>query len=105
MREDESPPLVWTMMFMLWHVLMSSEGLASYPYSSTCMNATFLSWSLNVVTRKFSMSRGVHFLLDGNPKGCEVAEHIATQFEVNPWMLSTLKKVDEIWSIKPGAKF
>ena len=60
------------------------------------MNATFLSWFLNVVTSNFRMSRGRIFLLDGNPKGCEVAEHIATKFEVNPWMLSTLKKVDEI---------
>ena len=31
-------------------------------------------------------------LLDGNPKGCEVAEHIATKVELNPRMLSTLKK-------------
>ena len=30
--------------------------------------------------------------MDANSKGYEVSEHIATKFEVNPHMLSTLKK-------------
>ena len=34
--------------------------------------------------------------LDGNPKGCEVVEHIATKVEVNPQMLSTLKNAESI---------
>ena len=55
------------------------------------MYATFLSWFLNIVTRKVSMSIGGRLLLYGNPKEYEVAEHISTKFEVNPGMLSTLK--------------
>ena len=43
------------------------------------------------MTRNFRMSRGRLLILDGNPKGYEVAEHVATKVEVNPWMLSTLK--------------
>ena len=42
------------------------------------------------------MSRGGGLLLDGNPKGYEVAEHIATKVEVNPRMLSTLKNEKSI---------
>ena len=79
------------MMFMLWHVFINSDDLASAPSSSTLMNATFLSRFLNVVIRNLRMSRGGRLLLDGNPKGYEVAEHIATVVEVNPRMLSTLK--------------
>ena len=75
------------MMFMLWHVLINYYDLASAPYSSTLMNATFLYCFLNVVTINLRMSRGGHLLLDGNPKGYEVAEHIATKVEVNPRML------------------
>ena len=41
----------------------------------------------------------------GNPKGYEVAEHTAKTIEVNPWMISTLKKEKSIWSMKPGANF
>ena len=37
------------------------------------------------------MSRGGRLLLDGNPNGYEVAEHIFTKVEVNPRMISTLK--------------
>ena len=55
------------------------------------MDVNFLSWFLNVVTKTFRMSRGGSFLMGINPKGCEVAEHIATKVEVNPRMLSTLK--------------
>ena len=43
--------------------------------------------------------------MDGNPKGYEVSEHIDTQFEVNPRMLSTLKKAKSIWSMNPVAGF
>ena len=60
------------------------------------MNATFLSWFINVVTRKLNMSRGVILILDINPKGYEVSEHISTKFKVNPWMISTLKKLKPI---------
>ena len=42
----------------------------------------FLSWFLNVVTRHFRISRGECLLLDRNPKGYEVAEHIAIKVEV-----------------------
>ena len=69
------------MMFMLWHVLINSEDLDGAPYSSTLMNATFLTWFLNAVKRNFRVSRGGSLLLDGNPKRYEVAEHIATKSE------------------------
>ena len=91
LREETFPPVLWTMMFMLWHVVINSECLYSAQSLYTLKNATFLSWFLNVVTRNFRMSRGGHLLLDRNPKGYEVAEHIATKVEVNPRMLSTLK--------------
>ena len=55
------------------------------------MNATFLSRLINVVTRNLRMSRGVSLIMDINPKGYEVSEHIATKVKVNTWMLSTLK--------------
>ena len=51
------------------------------------------------------MSRGGRLLLDGNPKGYEVSEHIATKVEVNPRMLSTLKNAKSISSMNPGGKF
>ena len=73
---------------------MDPEDLASAPSSSTLMNATVLILFLNVVTRKFRMSRSGRLLLYGDPKGYEVEEHIehiATKVEVNPPMLSTLK--------------
>ena len=34
--------------------------------------------------------------IDRNPKGYEEAEHIATKFDVNPWMISTLKNEKSI---------
>ena len=71
------------MMFMLWHVLINSEDLDIAPSSSTLMNATFLFQFLNVVTRNFRMSRGGRLTLDRNPKGYEVADHIATKLELN----------------------
>ena len=77
---------------MLFHVFTNSEDLAIDPSSSTHMNATFLSLLLNIVTINFRMSRGGRLLMDGNPKEYEVAEHMATKFEVNPRMLLTLKK-------------
>ena len=43
------------------------------------------------MTRNFRVSRGGRLLLDGNPKGCDVAEHVATKVEVFPRMLSALK--------------
>ena len=45
------------------------------------------------------MSRDKRLLLDGNPKGYEVAEHTATKYKRNPRMLSTLKNEKYIWSI------
>ena len=105
LREEASPPVVWTMMFVLWNVFINSEDLASVPYSSTLINATFLSCFLYVVTRNFRMSRYGRLLLYGNPKGYEVADHISTKVEVNPQMLSTLKNAKYIWSMNPGANF
>ena len=69
------------------------------------MNATFLYWFLNVLTSNLRVSRGGLLIIDGNPKGYEVSEHIDTKFEVNPRMLSTLKKAKSIWSMKPEANF
>ena len=100
LREEASQPIVFTVVFMLWHFFINSEYLDSAPYSSTLINATLLSWLLNVVTRTFRMSRGGSLLLDGNPKGYEVAENIATKVEVNPRMISTLKMKNpsEAWN-------
>ena len=103
--EDAYPPVVWTTMFVLWHVFVNSEDIYSFPYSLTIMNATFLSWSLNVVTRNFGMSIGGRLIMDGNPKGCELEEHIATKFKVNPRIISTSKNEKSIWSMNPGANF
>ena len=44
-------------------------------------------------------------LLDRNTKECELAEHIATDSEVNPRMISTLKNVKSIRNMKPGTNF
>ena len=66
-------------MFMLWHDLLNSEDLSSAPYSSTWVNANFLSLFLNTVTINLRTSRGGRLILDGNPKGYEVVEHIATK--------------------------
>ena len=104
LREDVYPPVFWTIMFMLWHVLMNSDNIASAPYSSTQMNENFLYWFLNVVKINLRMSRGGRLLLDVNPNRYEVAEHKATKVEVNSWMLSTLKKEKSIWSMKTGEK-
>ena len=102
LREDSSPSEFWTIMFMLFHVLINSEYLASDPSSSTHMNENFLYWFLNVVTRHFSILRVECLLLDGNPKGYEVSEHIATKVEVNTQIISTLKNKKSIWSMNPG---
>ena len=69
------------------------------------MNATFLSWFLNVATRNFRMSRGGHIILDVYSKGCEAAEHVATKVEVNPRMISTLKNSTSIWRMNPRGNF
>ena len=37
------------------------------------------------------MSRGLHFLLDGNTKGYEVVENISKKGELNPLIVSTAK--------------
>ena len=50
----------------------------------------------DIVTMILRMSRGRCLLLGGNPKGYEVAEHIARQFKVNSWMISTLKNARSI---------
>ena len=55
------------------------------------MNATVLYWFINVLTRNLRMSRGVILILDVNPKGYVVLEHIPKKVRVNPWMLETLK--------------
>ena len=67
------------------------------------MNATFLFWFTNVVKNDLRMSRGVILILDVNPKGYEVSEHIAKKFKVNPWMISTLKDTKPNLSTNPGA--
>ena len=51
------------------------------------MRETFLSRLLNVLTWNFRISIGDSFPFDGNSKGCEVAEHVATKVELNPNML------------------
>ena len=56
---------------------MNSEYLASDPYSETLMNTKFVSWLLNVMTKNCRMSRVGRLLLDGNPNGYELADHIA----------------------------
>ena len=105
LREEASPPLVWNMMFMLWHVFINSKDIASAPSSSTPMNAAFLYLFLNVVTRNFRMSRGGRLLMHVNTNRYEVAEHIATKVEVNQRMLSALKNAKSVWSMNPGANF
>ena len=102
LRKDPYHPVVWNMMLMLWHVFVNSEDLAIGPSSWTRMNATFLSWFLNIVTRFFRISRGGRLLLYGNPKGYEVAENIATKFKINLRILSTLENqsIYEVWNRK-----
>ena len=55
------------------------------------MNGKFSYWFINVEMRNLRIPRVTRFLLDGNPKEYEVAEHIDTKAKVNPWMISTLK--------------
>ena len=43
--------------------------------------------------------------MGGNPNRYEVAEHIATKVEVNPWMLSTLKKREIHFKHESRGKF
>ena len=66
---------------------MNQEDLASAPSSSACINTTLLSLLLNVVKVNFRISRGGHLLPDGNPKGYELSEHIATKVKVNERMI------------------
>ena len=99
------PPVVWTMMFKLWNVLIYSEGLYNGTYLSNWNNENLLSLFLNIVTRNLMISRYGHFLLDGNPNLYEVTEHIDTNLEVNPRMLSTLKNAKSIWSMDIGGDF
>ena len=68
-------------------------------------NKNYLSWFINAVTGYFRMSRCRSLLMYGNPKGCVIAEHIATKVEVNPQMLSTLKNGKSILSLNPGGYF
>ena len=70
---------------------MNSEDISGAPSSSTHINATLVYLFVNEVTRNLRISGVRRLLLDGNPKGCEVAEHIATKVELNPQMLSTFK--------------
>ena len=48
--------------------------------------------NMNIIVQ----TTGGRLLLYGNPKGHEVAEHIATKVEVNPRMLSTLENAKSI---------
>ena len=103
--KDASPPIFWTMMFMLLNVFINSEDISSAPCLSTRMNAILLSWFLNVVRRNLGMSWVGSLILGVNTIGYEVAEHIAKKIEVNPQMISALKNAKSIWSMKPGAIF
>ena len=96
LREDASLPVVLPIMFIQLQVLINSEYLANVPSSSTRMNATLLSVLRNVVTSNLRISRGRRLIMDGNPKGYEVAEHISKKVEVNPQMLSILKNANSI---------
>ena len=51
------------------------------------------------------MSRVYRLIMDGNPKVYEVAEYIATKFELNSRMLSTLKNEKMYLKHKPRRKF
>ena len=93
------------MMLILWNVFVNAEDIASDPSSSTLINATLLSWFLNVVTTNLRMSKGGHLLLNGNTKWYEVSEHIATKVGVNPRTLSKTKNAKYIWIMNPGANF
>ena len=75
---------------------MNSKNIAGAPSSATGMNENFSFCFLDVMTRTLRMSRGGRLILDVNPKGYEVAEHIATKVEVNSQMLSTLKNAKSI---------
>ena len=66
LSKDSPPPVVWTMMFMLWYVLTNSEDIVSSPYSSTRMNANFLSWLINIVTSTLRISRSGFLIPYGN---------------------------------------
>ena len=100
---------------LIWYFNFSIERrcipICSFNYDvqvTTCLNITRiscqwnisvhsdewkkLSWFLNRVTSNLSISRGELLFLDGNSKGCEVAEHIDIKFKVNPRMISALKK-------------
>ena len=54
------------------------------------------------MTRNFRMSRGGSLILDGNPKGYEVAEHIVKIAELNQRMISTFKITKSILCMNPG---
>ena len=57
------------------------------------------------MTSNFKISRVVLLIIYGKTNGYDVADHIATKVEVNPWILSTLKNKKSIWSMKPGRGF
>ena len=90
-RDEEYPPVVWTTMFMSGQVLMNFEDLVIAPYSYTRIKANLLYLFINVVTRNLSVSICGNLILDGNSKGYDEDEHISTEVEVNPPMLSMLK--------------
>ena len=42
------------------------------------------------------MSRGGNFIMDGKPNGYQVSQYIATKFQVNAQMLSSLKNTNTV---------
>ena len=66
------------------------------------MNANLLSWFLIVVKYNIRISRDGRLLLDRNPKGYEVTEHIFTKVKVNQRTISTLKGAKYIQIMNPG---
>ena len=103
LSEDTQTPIVLTMMFMLWHVLINSEDLSSAQYLSTWINATLIYWLLNIVTINLRMSRCVHLLIYGNPKGYEVSAHIDTKVKGNRQIILIFKNEKSIWSMELGS--
>ena len=76
---------------MLLYAIIDSEDISSAPYFSGCTKAAFLSWLLNVLTRNLRILRDGCLLIDWNPKGWEVTEHISTKVDMKSQMLSTFQ--------------
>ena len=89
------------MLTMLLNVIINSEYISSAPSSSTQINATFLSWFLNVFKGSLIMLIFRRFPMDVKLKGYEASDHISTNVKVYPLILSTLKNEKCVWSMNP----